>query len=139
MLALAAFAAPQSSGGNGSDLAAAAPPAAPLFTLQLEDVGVVTSCLSWWHHAVYACAASPSPNFTATPTSLAALAFASPSLAATRVTLACNATLPRYPCLASVARTGEEALAALRAAAAAGEALGSQAPPTHIYLAASMA
>ncbi|KAG2446993.1 hypothetical protein HYH02_008147 [Chlamydomonas schloesseri] len=114
--------------------------------LTLVDVEVVTpSCVALSLHQDFACRAAPSPNFSVSPGSLTVHRLVTPSASLTNVRLSCSgaAPAPPPPCLAEVASSGDEFMAALRnvqttvnATLAAAAVTGAAVDPTlaHVYI-----
>ncbi|KAG2501421.1 hypothetical protein HYH03_001204 [Edaphochlamys debaryana] len=96
---------------RGSAPSSASPPP----PLELSNVLLSTpSCAALSIHQTLACSAAPSPNFTVTPSALVVHRYTSPAADLTNVTLVCVGRPAPYPCLASVADTGADALEAIR-------------------------
>ncbi|KAG2501420.1 hypothetical protein HYH03_001203 [Edaphochlamys debaryana] len=101
---------------RGSAPSSASPPP----PLELSNVLLSTpSCAALFIHQTLACSAAPSPNFTVTPSALVVHRYTSPAADLTNVTLVCVGRPAPYPCLASVADTGADALASIQAMQAA--------------------
>ncbi|GIL60049.1 hypothetical protein Vafri_14668, partial [Volvox africanus] len=84
----------------------------PLPPLILSDLVISTpSCEALMLHQAFACDASPSPNFTVTPTALVVHRYSTPTASITNVTLTCTREPPElFKCLAARTSTGAELL-----------------------------
>ncbi|EFJ41875.1 hypothetical protein VOLCADRAFT_98100 [Volvox carteri f. nagariensis] len=109
-----------SSGGDGSSNDTQSPGRSPPYPqspppLLLSDLLITTpSCSALALHQAIACAASPSPNFTITPSALVVHEFSTPTAVITNVTLTCSGQPLMYPCTALRATTGAEVLQGMR-------------------------
>ncbi|KAG2451041.1 hypothetical protein HYH02_004310 [Chlamydomonas schloesseri] len=84
--------------------------------LSLRDVAITTpSCAALSLHQDFACRASPSPNFTVTPTSLLVHRFTTPVADLTNVSLRCSGAAAPFPCLAASVSSGAQLLATISA------------------------
>ncbi|GIL82462.1 hypothetical protein Vretifemale_11450, partial [Volvox reticuliferus] len=101
-------------------LAIPQPPESPIIQqapppLILSDLIISTpSCRALLLHQAFACAASPSPNFTVTPTALIVHRYSTSTALIVNVTLTCSGQPQPSPCAALHAATGTELLQAIK-------------------------